>query len=387
MAEKFKYYDEYIANNKINIKNLLSQLFNLLVQFKEKINLLSKNNSYFCESISRQFISEIDKIISQINAINNISNYDIELNDSIFFDTINRFISLLFQEFNSLYNKNYNYKKYNFSNTKNEEIKNNNDEFLLKTNYINNERIDYVKDYSELKKKNQLINKENSKLKNEILILGNELKEMTLKYNCNQKTVLVNNEGKKMLLNTANKFIKNISDKEIAKIMYDILNIIDQINLAQLNKGIVEEKLNLMENNENLMEDKDNELGIYLLNERNKLKKLIDDYNNKINDKNNILQQLNEEYNKKEIVHSNYVKELKEKNDFLFNDNEELRKKIDFLEKENYAFKDIFPINNKNNDKETFYNSSKMMYNKTVELLDNNKKINNFGKYENNNKE
>ena len=373
VEEKFKYYDEYITNNKINIKNLLSQLFNLLVQFKEKMNLLSKNNNnYLSQYISPNFISYIDKIINQINAINNISNYDIELNDNIFFDTINTFISLLCQELSIIYNKNYNYKKYNFNN-KNEEIKNDNDDLFSKINYINNERKEIMKDYTDLKMKFQLILKENSKMKNDIIDLDNKLKEMTLKYNCNQKTVLVNNEGKKILLNNIYKFIKIISDKELAKIMYDILNLIDQINITQLNKCLVEEKLNLMESNENIIDNEENELGIYLSNERNKLKKLIDDYDNKIIDKNRMLQKLNEEYNNKEIIYLNNIKELSEKNEFLINNNEELRKKLIDMERENYKFEDNSTLN-----KETYQNSASKIYNKTFELLEKNKKINAF---------
>ena len=122
-------------------------------------------------------------------------------------------------------------------------------------------------------------------MKNDIIDLDNKLKEMTLKYNYNQKTVLLNNEGKKLLLNNIYKFLQNITDKDLVKLIYDILNQIEQINLTKLNKCKVEEKLNLLKNNENIMNEEENELGKNILNERNKLKKLIDDYDNKINDK------------------------------------------------------------------------------------------------------
>ena len=381
VSEKFKYFDEYITNNKTNIKNLLSQLFNLLVQFKEKINLLSKNNSNitFFQNVSPQFVSEIDKTINQINEINNISNYDIELNDNIFFDTINNFISLLCKELTNIFNINYNYKKFNFTTPKIEEIKNNNNELFSKINYIKNERIEFFKDYSELKITNQFIIKENSKLKNELNILDNKLNEITLKHNCIQKTLLINNEGKKILLNYIYRFIKNISDKELTKIMYDILNIIDQINITQLNKGLVEEKLILLENNnEKMINEAKNELGIYLLNERNKLKKLIDDYNSKIIEKNNFLQKLNEEYDIKENLYSNHMNELKEKNEFLINENEELANRLIIMGRENYKHKDSNIINKENSEKKIYQNSSSKLFDKTMELLEKNKKINNL---------
>ena len=378
VVEKFKYYDEYISNNKNNIKNLLSILFNLLVQFKEKINIIFKNkNNNICEYFSSQFISDVDKIINQINAINNISNYDIELNDNIFFDTINNFISLLGQEIAIIFNKNYSYKKYNFNNYKNEENKNNNDELFSKINYLKNDRNEIVKEYTELKIQNHSINKENSKLKNEIIDIDNKLKEMTLKYKCNQKTILVNNEGKKLLFNAIYKFIKNISDKELVKIIYDILNIMEQINTTQLNKCLVEEKLNIMENNQNINEAK-NELGLYLIKERNKLKILIEDYNNKIKTKSEILDKLSEDYNKKESIYTNYIKDLKEKNEFLLNDIEEMRNKLNLIERENYKLKYNYIVDKEQSEKGTFHNTSDQIYNKTIELLNKNKKINNY---------
>ena len=373
ILQKFKYYDDYITNNKLNIKSLLSSLLNLLIQFKERVNYISqeRNNNNLDEFISPQFISDTDKLISQINTINNITNYDIELNDSIFFETINNFISMLYQELSMIFNVN---ERGPFYNSKKEETKNN-EELFSKINFLNNDRKELMKNYSEIKKKNYNVIKENTILKNEILDLDNKLKEIKLKYNCNQKTILVNNEGKKLLLTAMNKFIKNISyDNELSKLMYDILNIIDQINLINLNKCLVEEKLNLMKNSGGIEGEPGGELGIFLMNEKNKLEKLIDDYNRKINQKKGILQKLNDDYDLKENLYSNNIKELKEKNEFLMNDNEEMRNKIISMEKEKYNLNEF---DKEHSEKDTYQNSASKIYNKTLELFDKNKKINN----------
>ena len=373
ILQKFKYYDDYITNNKLNIKSLLSSLLNLLIQFKERVNYISqeRNNNNLDEFISPQFISDTDKLISQINTINNITNYDIELNDSIFFETINNFISMLYQELSMIFNVN---ERGPFYNSKKEETKNN-EELFSKINFLNNDRNELMKNYSEIKKKNYKVVKENTILKNEILDLDNKLKEIKLKYNCNQKTILVNNEGKKLLLTAMNKFIKNISyDNELSKLMYDILNIIDQINLINLNKCLVEEKLNLMKNSGGIEGEPGGELGIFLMNEKNKLEKLIDDYNRKINQKKGILQKLNDDYDLKENLYSNNIKELKEKNEFLMNDNEEMRNKIISMEKEKYNLNEF---DKEHSEKDTYQNSASKIYNKTLELFDKNKKINN----------
>ena len=373
VLQKFKYYDDYITNNKLNIKSLLSSLLNLLIQFKERVNYISqeRNNNNLDEFISPQFISDTDKLISQINTINNITNYDIELNDSIFFETISNFISMLYQELSMIFNVN---ERGPFYNSKKEETKNN-EELFSKINFLNNDRNELMKNYSEIKKKNYNVIKENTILKNEILDLDNKLKEIKLKYNCNQKTILVNNEGKKLLLTAMNKFIKNISyDNELSKLMYDILNIIDQINLINLNKCLVEEKLNLMKNSGGIECETGGELGIFLMNEKNKLEKLIDDYNRKINQKKGILQKLNDDYDLKENLYSNNIKELKEKNEFLMNDNEEMRNKIISMEKEKYNLNEF---DKEHSEKDTYQNSASKIYNKTLELFDKNKKINN----------
>ena len=373
VLQKFKYYDDYITNNKLNIKSLLSSLLNLLIQFKERVNYISqeRNNNNLDEFISPQFISDTDKLISQINTINNITNYDIELNDSIFFETISNFISMLYQELSMIFNVN---ERGPFYNSKKEETKNN-EELFSKINFLNNDRNELMKNYSEIKKKNYNVVKENTILKNEILDLDNKLKEIKLKYNCNQKTILVNNEGKKLLLTAMNKFIKNISyDNELSKLMYDILNIIDQINLINLNKCLVEEKLNLMKNSGGIEGEPGGELGIFLMNEKNKLEKLIDDYNRKINQKKGILQKLNDDYDLKENLYSNNIKELKEKNEFLMNDNEEMRNKIISMEKEKYNLNEF---DKEHSEKDTYQNSASKIYNKTLELFDKNKKINN----------
>ena len=354
VLQKFKYYDDYITNNKMNIKSLLASLLSLLIQFKERVNYISqeRNSNNKNDFISPHFMSEINKLINQINTINNITNYDIELNDSIFFETINNFISLLYQESSMIFNVN---DRNNFYNSKKEEIKNN-EELFSKINFLNNDRNELIKNYSEIKKKNYNIIKENTKLKNEMLDLDNKLKEIKLKYNCNQKSILVSNEGKKILLNTMYKFIKNIYyDNELSKLMYDILNIIDQINLIYLNKCLVEEKLNLMKNNTGFEGGTNGELGVFLKNEKNKLEKLIDDYNFKIKQKKERLQKLNDDYDMKENLYSHNIKELKEKNEFLMNDNEEMRNRIVLMEREKYS---LTEFDKDHSDKETFQNSA-----------------------------
>ena len=155
--------------------------------------------------------------------------------------------------------------------------------------------------------------------------LNNKLSELILKYNSNQKTVSICNEGKKDLLNLMLKFLKNINNIDFAKIMYEILTLSEQINFIQINKCIVEEKLNLIiKNNQELTEEFSNNMEEILLNEIIKLKKLSNDYDMQIIEKNEDLKKLNDEYLIKEKEYLNNIKQFKEKDDSSIRKDEEL---------------------------------------------------------------
>lgn len=146
-----------------------------------------------------------------------------------------------------------------------------------------------------------------------------------MKYNSNQKTVSICNEGKKDLLNLMLKFLKNINNIDFAKIMYEILTLSEQINFIQINKCIVEEKLNLIiKNNQELTEEFSNNMEEFLLNEIIKLKKLSNDYDMQIIEKNEDLKKLNDEYLIKEKEYLNNIKQFKEKDDSSIRKDEEL---------------------------------------------------------------
>ena len=333
---KFKFYDEYITNNKSKIKNLLNQLLNLLILFKEKHDSLLKNNSEF-NYISNQFLVDIDKIINQINTINNISNYDIELDDNVFFDTLNNFMTLLSQEIILVYTKTYKYEKYNFHHRSKSEVASKNEDNLLNKNKISKIDIDINNELKELKRQNHFYIKENMDLKAKLNEINNKLNDFILKYNYNQKTVSTCNEGKKNLLNMMYKFIKNINNNDLVKIIYEILTISEQINLVQINKCLVEEKLNIiMKNNQDLNEEYSSNLEEYLLNEINKLKKLLEDYDCQISEKSETLKKLNNEYKIKEEQFSNYMDNIKEKNELLIKEKEkeEINNNLNSLDRE-----------------------------------------------------
>ena len=251
----------------------------------------------------------MNKLINQINTINNINNYDIELDDNIFFETINNFLCLLNQELILVYNKTYKFKIYNFHHRSRSELSKNENNICSKNKFLKDEYFEINKELNEIKRQNNFYIKENMNLKNQIIDLNNNLNELLLKCNFSQKSVSKSNEGKKNLLNLMFKFIKNINDNDFSKIMYDILTSSEQINLIEINKCLVEEKLNIiLKNNQDLAEECAGNLEEYLLNEIDKLKKLIEDYDIQISQKKEVLEKLNEEYSIKEEECLNNIK-------------------------------------------------------------------------------
>ncbi len=58
------------------------------------------NNNIFTKEFG------ITKVLTQINSINNIQNYDIQLNDQIFFDTLDLFLTIISKEIINIYERN-----------------------------------------------------------------------------------------------------------------------------------------------------------------------------------------------------------------------------------------------------------------------------------------
>ena len=234
-------------------------------------------------------------------------------------------MSLLVQELILVYNKTYKYKKYNFHHRSKSEVTKNEKYILENDKNKSSDNIKILKEINELKRQNYFYIKQNYDLKNQIIDLNNKLSEFILKYNSNQKTVSICNEGKKDLLNLMLKFLKNINNIDFAKIMYEMLTLSEQINFIQINKCIVEEKLNLIiKNNQELTEEFSNNMEEILLNEIIKLKKMSNDYDMQIIEKNEDLKKLNDEYLIKEKEYLNNIKQFKEKDDSSIRKDEEL---------------------------------------------------------------
>jgi hypothetical protein len=327
VSEKIQNFDEYITYNKSFIYDLMKKLNELSYSFDQLANKDLNNNIF-----TKEFSNGITKVLTQINSINNIQNYDIQLNDQIFFDTLDLFLTIISKEIVNIYERNIGINletvsKVNFLNE--EEMKNKND---LNTQVLSltKERDNLFDDYSKIKGRNLKLEKDCHKIKNENRDLKNKYNDVYFIFSQNEKTLEMNNNNRRNLFNLIQKFIRLFPYKELTKIMLDIINITEQLGNDELNECLIENKISLMENNfKNYSKNNvNNDLNNILQKEYDDLKNLLNDLKNKIIIKNEKLKAMNDEYEKyKKIfidkVGSDYNKILK-----LNCDNMELKSRI-----------------------------------------------------------
>ena len=331
VSEKIQNFDEYITYNKSFIYDLMKKLNELSYSFDQLANKDLNNNIF-----TKEFSNGITKVLTQINSINNIQNYDIQLNDQIFFDTLDLFLTIISKEIINIYERNIGINletvsKVNFLNE--EEMKNKND---LNTQVLSltKERDNLFDDYSKIKGRNLKLEKDCHKIKNENRDLKNKYNDVYFRFSQNEKTLEMNNNNRRNLFNLIQKFIRLFPYKELTKIMLDIINITEQLGNDELNECLIENKISLMENNfkNHSKNNVNNDLNNILQKEYDDLKNLLNDLKNKIIIKNEKLKAMNDEYEKyKKIfidkVGSDYNKILK-----LNCDNMELKSRIRDLE-------------------------------------------------------
>ena len=355
--DKLKYFDEYITRNKKYMKNILSQLLNLIDLIQEKsINI--KNKDLLSKS---SFLLNIDYISSQTLLLIKSNTYEIELNDDMFFNILEKFFDLLKNNF--YFN-----------------------EINLKIEYLQKDRDEVFQNYTETKMNNFNLSKENAKMKNELIDLKNKFANLKFLSDKNEKFFNLSDSIVRNLLEISMKFIKNIPDNNLIQITNNIFKLIDQKYKAEINKILVENKFDELKNyNEKEICYKD--LAKNLNNEKDNLEFLISELNKKILVKNQEIKNL---MNKYELFKDNYIKNLKidkEKNNKMRDNNENLKSEMIKVTNENIELKENNKQKNdigkiKNNG--TFFNNDNLFY-RTKELLDktdmlNNEEINNKNK-------
>ena len=332
VSEKLGNFDEYISYNKSSIYDLMKKLSDLSNNFDKLANKDLNNNIF-----TKEFSNGITKVVSQINSINNIKNYDIQLNDQIFFDTLDLFLTIISKEIINIYERNLgmNFETLNKLETINDdEIKNKNN-FNIQLMSLTKERDNLFNDYSHIKERNLKIEKDFHKIKLENRDLKVKYDDVFFRLSQNEKTLEMNNKNRKNLFMVIQKFIRLFPYKDFTKIMLDIINLIDQIGNDELNKCLIEDKLAIMEYNFNNYSKKNpinNDLNTILQKEYDDLKNLLNDLKNKIIIKNEKLKALNEEYEQYKKIFNDKVSNDYNKTLKLNCENMELKNRIKDLE-------------------------------------------------------
>jgi hypothetical protein len=329
----------------------MNKLIDLSLSFE---NLVKKdiNNNVF----TKEFLNGVTKVITQINSINKIKNYNVQLNDEIFFETIDLFITIISNELFNIYD----ISQFNKLETESKYNDLNDEKVTNKTN-LNAQIINLTKDrdnifdnYSKIKERNLKLEKDFIKLKNNYKDLETKYNETNFKLSESEKTFDMNNKSRRNLYLIIKKFIRLFPFKELTRIMLEIINISEQISNDELNKYIIEEKISLMKNNyKNFSQQMDNDINSIIKKEYDNLKKLLNDIENKIVLKNETLKELNEEYEKYKIIFNDKICKDTNSTMKLNYDNIELKSRIKDLESS-------IEFLNKNN----ITNENKILFNK-----------------------
>ena len=332
VSEKLGNFDEYISYNKSSIYDLMKKLSDLSNNFDKLANKDLNNNIF-----TKEFSNGITKVVSQINSINNIKNYDIQLNDQIFFDTLDLFLTIISNEIMNIYERNLgmNFETLNKIDSINEEENKNKNDFNIQLMSLTKERDNLFNDYSHIKERNLKIEKDFHKIKLENRDLKVKYDDVYFRLSQNEKTLEMNNKNRKNLFMIIQKFIRLFPYKDFTKIMLDIINLIDQIGNDELNKCLIEDKIAIMENNFNNFSKKNplnNDLNTILKKEYDDLKNLLNDLKNKIIIKNEKLKVLNEEYEKYQKIFTDKISNDYNKTLKLNCENMELKNRIKDLE-------------------------------------------------------
>ena len=395
----------------------MNKLIDLSLSFE---NLVKKdiNNNVF----TKEFLNGVTKVITQINSINKIKNYNVQLNDEIFFETIDLFITIISNELVIIYD----ISQFNKLETESK-YSNLNDEKITNINNINSQINNLIKDrdnifdnYSKIKERNLKLEKDFIKLKNNYKDLETKYNDSNFKLSQSEKTFEMNNKSRRNLYLIIKKFIRLFPFKELTRIMLEIINISEQISNDELNKYLIEDKISLMKNNyNNFSKQIDNDINSIIKKEYDNLKRLLNDIENKILIKNEKLKELNEEYEKYKTIFNDKLSADINKTIKLNYDNIELKSRIkdlessiEFLNKNNttnetnflfnkiepndifintdinksYQFKNKTRNNNNNNlfNNESSLNKKFELYSVDFGLL-NHQKLNNFEKENNDN--
>ena len=319
VVDKLNGFDGYVESTKMHIHSLLHLVYTISNDF-DKIS-----NQDLDSLFSKQFCQDMNKTLSQINSINNINNYDLYLDDKLFFETVYYFITSITKELDVVYNKIFDSNKcirdsYTKLTTIEHEIKTKAETELTvlqdrvkeleeKLMELKRERDKLYSDYTALKSENYSLEKVIDKNGLEINELKTQNAEFVNKISKNENKVLYVMKSRKHLVSIIQKFIRTHPYKDLAKVMLEIINLNESIAKIEVEKFIVDEKLNtIVGEYDTLMNDTtyaNSDLSKIVFKERNNLEKLNKDYETKIADKKDKFKTVNELYNKIEDYYLN----------------------------------------------------------------------------------
>ena len=325
VKEKLVAFDEYVMKNKDNISCVLENVLKLCMYLdKYYVNRPEKLSSKLVLNSNNNNI-DVQRIMTKINVISNIKDFNIQLNDDLFFETINDFVYYIYNDISRIFKRSkeiYNDKmlkevqvaSIDFMNeekeTQKEQIERINGKFRL----LDSENKALVCENNRLKEDVLKANNSNKKLKGKLIEIEEKLKENVINLSISNKRLNYLTNNKNNLLKLTQKFIMDNQYKELSKSMLVIIKIQEQISENELNKNLMEAKLEVIKSNIEHSTNRENDIKKALKDEYGNIEKLILDYEEKLKEKRERLSQAVKEYALLKEKHNETSQKEKEQN-------------------------------------------------------------------------
>ncbi len=305
--KKIPYFNDYI----IQMKQSLDSIKNLIVKYIDTYNYIIKEDSNHI--FSGNFIENLKILSSKLNNVSSVEQNDLDFNrDYEIYQLIEDILRIIHDEFITIYEKIFdNNDNYNEINLKILELEKN----LKKNSEIINKKQKEIISLNE-----QLNNEieENNKLKK---ILGKNDNQNFLDNKSLKNQIQKLKKEKNNIINLFNSTIKIIKLKndQLGKLLETGISICEEIFKLNGEKDLMLQKLNNLKEEDHFTDNNNKEITIKYNKEYNSILELLNEFDRKIEEKENKLEEVKDELYEIFLKNNNLFRRPQKKNSCLGN--------------------------------------------------------------------
>ena len=305
--KKIPYFNDYI----IQIKQSLDSIKNLIIKYIDTYNFIIKEDSNHI--FSGNFIENLKILSSKLNNVSSVEQNDLDFNhDYEIYQLIEDILRIIHDEFITIYEKIFdNNDNYNEINLK---------IFELEKNLKKNSENIHEKQKEIISLNEQLKNEieENNKLKK---ILGKNDNQNLLDNKSLKNQIQKLKKEKNNIINLFNSTIKiiKIKNDQLGKLLEKGISICEEIFKLNGEKDLMLQKLNILKEEDNFTDNNNKEKTIKYNKEYNSILELLNEFDRKIEEKENKLEEVKDELYEIYLKNNNLFRKPQKKNSCLGN--------------------------------------------------------------------